>query len=258
MGHTPRALADDIMAEIVLSILLTAFKFELTDKPVVWNFSVVDYPTMGESSTKPELLLKVSPLLAPPAPDKDSPIPPTASSSDTPVTPYSFIDKGIAGSKKTMRVHHGAVDQTMVTTGSPSTVMRHVKAVLEGMGVEVIIEGDYKYRCTRPKRTHIGLADPETPDASTPPHQVSSSTKPEAGSDAVRVAAAVPGYNPGSVSPIGAAAIYGVAQQDGGDEVRFAVELTRLAQLDGTYSLDVRRLKGNLRSYTFLYDTLRQ
>ncbi len=46
----------------MLSVLLMAFKFELTDKPVVWNFSVVEYPTMGESSTEPELLLKVTPL----------------------------------------------------------------------------------------------------------------------------------------------------------------------------------------------------
>ncbi len=51
-----------LAAEIVLSVLLMAFKFELTDKPVIWNFSVVEYPTMGESSTKPELLLKVTPL----------------------------------------------------------------------------------------------------------------------------------------------------------------------------------------------------
>lgn len=51
--------------------------------------------------------------------------------------------------------------------------------------------------------------------------------------------------------------IYGSQQQDQGDEVRFSVELTRLDRLDGTYSLDVRRIKGNLRSYKFLYDTLR-
>lgn len=52
--------------------------------------------------------------------------------------------------------------------------------------------------------------------------------------------------------------VYGVVQQDAGDEVRFSVELTRLDRLDGTFSLDIRRLKGNLRSYKFLYDTLRE
>ncbi|KAJ7817559.1 hypothetical protein B0H14DRAFT_3474573 [Mycena olivaceomarginata] len=45
--------------------------------------------------------------------------------------------------------------------------------------------------------------------------------------------------------------------EDAGDEVRFSVELTRLDRLNDTYSLDIRRLKGNLRSYKFLYDTLR-
>ena len=50
--------------------------------------------------------------------------------------------------------------------------------------------------------------------------------------------------------------IYGV--DDAGDEVRFSVELTRLDRLDGTYSIDIRRMKGNLRSYKFLYDTLRE
>ena len=53
-------------------------------------------------------------------------------------------------------------------------------------------------------------------------------------------------------------AAYGDPSQDAGDEVRFSVELTRLDRLNDTYSLDIRRLKGNLRSYKFLYDTLRE
>lgn len=52
--------------------------------------------------------------------------------------------------------------------------------------------------------------------------------------------------------------IYGDKSNDQGDEVRFSVELTRIDRLDDTYSLDIRRLKGNLRSYKFLYDTLKQ
>ncbi len=56
------------------------------------------------------------------------------------------------GSKGTIRVHHGAVDPTMFTTGYPLDVMQQVKKVLEEMGVEIQIEGEYKYRCVRPKR----------------------------------------------------------------------------------------------------------
>jgi protein-serine/threonine kinase len=53
-------------------------------------------------------------------------------------------------------------------------------------------------------------------------------------------------------------AIYGDTTQDAGDEVRFSIELTRIDRLKDTYSLDIRRLKGNLRSYKFLYDTIRE
>ena len=40
------------------------FAFEDTGKPVAWNSSAVLYPTMGEDSTKPELLLNVKVIKA--------------------------------------------------------------------------------------------------------------------------------------------------------------------------------------------------
>ncbi|KAF8121238.1 hypothetical protein EV363DRAFT_1406436 [Boletus edulis] len=52
--------------------------------------------------------------------------------------------------------------------------------------------------------------------------------------------------------------IYGDTAQDAGDEVRFSIELTQIDRLKDTYSLDICRLKGNLRSYKFLYDTIRE
>ena len=52
--------------------------------------------------------------------------------------------------------------------------------------------------------------------------------------------------------------LYGDQSQDQGGEVRFSVELTRLDRLEDMYSLDIRRLKGNLKSYKFLYDSLRE
>lgn len=51
-----------------------------------------------------------------------------------------------------LRIHHGAVDQTTITTRAPPEVMKHVREVLEGMGVEIQVESDYKYRCIRAKR----------------------------------------------------------------------------------------------------------
>jgi protein-serine/threonine kinase len=52
--------------------------------------------------------------------------------------------------------------------------------------------------------------------------------------------------------------LYGDQAHDAGDEVKFSVELTRLDRVNDTFSLDIRRLKGNLMSYKFLYDTIRE
>ncbi|KAL4246713.1 hypothetical protein ABKN59_008434 [Abortiporus biennis] len=207
--------------------------------------------------------------------------------------------------KGALRVHHGAVDTTTITTGSPPEVMKHVSKVLEGMGVEFQIETEYKYRCVRPKRRKVaggvglGLKDtgsglaaftmvgsaasngvdkrglpapPQSAFGSTggmlrgllmrrqssqvsatsvpAPQPIDNDVNPEAA-----LAAAAPtgdGTSP-AIEPI-----YGDTQGDQGDEVKFSVELTRLDRLDDTYSLDIRRMKGNLRSYKFLYDTLRE
>lgn len=51
--------------------------------------------------------------------------------------------------------------------------------------------------------------------------------------------------------------IYG-DKPDQHDEVRFSVEITRIDRLDDLLSLDIRRLKGNLKSYKFLYDIIRE
>jgi hypothetical protein len=51
--------------------------------------------------------------------------------------------------------------------------------------------------------------------------------------------------------------IYG-DKLDQHDEVRFSIEVTRIDRLDDLLSLDIRRLKGNLKSYKFLYDIIRE
>jgi len=58
-------------------------------------------------------------------------------------------------------------------------------------------------------------------------------------------------------SIIAGTTIYGDPTQDAGDEVKFSVEVTRIDRLSDTFCLEIRRAKGNLRSYKFLYDTLR-
>ena len=48
------------LAEVILAVLLPNFKFELSDKPIVWNHASVMYPTVGAESQTPEMPLKIS------------------------------------------------------------------------------------------------------------------------------------------------------------------------------------------------------
>ncbi|KAG6896058.1 hypothetical protein C0992_010591 [Termitomyces sp. T32_za158] len=272
----------------------------------------------------------------------------------------------------TLAVHRGAIDQTMITTGSPPEAMKRILSVLENMGIVVEAEHEYRYRCTRPRRhadfedgvasvmgngyvkgvvssarppraletpipvRHVDLGAEEefeksftndfssgpaddtkepsttlsrdivtksckpvhppvsaqrtTPDihihlepavvTSPSPSQLSAQPAP----NAIPQENLVPPEpiiiprkpshllsNPTSLSssldsdvglihspPNTKSVAYGPRSEDPGEEVRFTTELTRLENLDTTYSLDIRRLKGNLRSYKFVYDTLRE
>lgn len=58
--------------------------------------------------------------------------------------------------KDVLRIHHGAVDQTTITTRPPPEVIKHVCKVLEEMGMDIKAESEYKYRCVRAKRRKSG------------------------------------------------------------------------------------------------------
>ncbi|KAF9425345.1 hypothetical protein BGZ76_003301 [Entomortierella beljakovae] len=47
--------------------------------------------------------------------------------------------------------------------------------------------------------------------------------------------------------------LYGEESIDSGEEIRFSIELCRIKNLHGLYSVDIRRMKGNLWAYKFLY-----
>ncbi|KAL5520479.1 hypothetical protein ACEPAG_9703 [Sanghuangporus baumii] len=200
--------------------------------------------------------------------------------------------------KNAIRLHHGAVDQTTVTTGSPPDVMAQVTKVLLDMGLEVQQESEYKYRCIRTKRkkvvsgttvggvtafTMVGTAASNGIDKRGLPQPSQSSFSSTSGmlkgllmrrqssqvsahpsidtdaGDARETSRSVSREKLSMMpSPPSHEPIYGDRTEDQGDEVRFSVELTRIDGLQDTFSIDIRRLKGNLRSYKFLYDTLRE
>lgn len=43
---------------------------------------------------------------------------------------------------------------------------------------------------------------------------------------------------------------------DGGDEVKMNVELCRMKNLPGLYLLNIKRLRGNVWSFKFIYQTV--
>ncbi|KAG1807390.1 Pkinase-domain-containing protein [Suillus variegatus] len=175
--------------------------------------------------------------------------------------------------KDVLRIHHGAVDQTTITTRPPPEVIKHVCQVLEGMGIELKAESEYKYRCIRAKRkksSAIGLGFTGSGNGLAAFTMVGSAASngvdkrglpvPSTSSSAGGMLKGLLMRRQSSQSTHKRAlseAIYGDTSQDAGDEVRFSIELTRIDRLKDTYSLDIRRLKGNLRSYKFLYDTIR-
>ncbi|KAF8637142.1 hypothetical protein AX17_003046 [Amanita inopinata Kibby_2008] len=140
------------------------------------------------------------------------------------VSVATMIPNDIHRQHLSLSIHRGALDQTMVTTQPPPQVMERVRQVLTEMGVSVQVESEFKYRC---------ICRLRRPEAASAMYQELADSQTLAFSRLL------------------------IPIEDATDEVRFSVELTRLDGLHSTYSLDVRRLKGNLRSYKLLYDTLR-
>ncbi|KAF9502106.1 hypothetical protein BDN71DRAFT_1459320 [Pleurotus eryngii] len=194
-----------------------------------------------------------------------------------------------------IRIHDGPVTSATTTNIDPREVMKRVKQVLEvNMRLQIYPEGEFKYRCVRVKRDGEGVSETTTTstagkeaDSQLPGgngsmgssqvdhrrglRHAASSGMLLNGASGLRGSLKIPrnvkrvaSFDDDPVSPSspisespGLPPIYGDPLQDPGDEVRFFVELTRLDGLDDTYSLDIRRLRGNLRSYKFLHDVMR-
>lgn len=111
----------------------------------------------SSSSTANGLLAQPATLLTPTSEKMRSPLP-IAQRSGSAVG--RVLRNGNSNAATSVRgippLHHGAVDQTTITTGSPPEVMKHVHAVLENMGLEIQLESEFKYRCVRPKRRKTG------------------------------------------------------------------------------------------------------
>ncbi|KAG0340610.1 hypothetical protein BG005_003160 [Podila minutissima] len=104
---------------------------------------------------------------------------------------------------------------------------------------------------------HIGLGlttSTDEPKPSEAAHQQPSSTITTIGA-AMMSPPAAPSSASGVAHRIGNVRepLYGEETIDSGDEIRFSIELCRIKNLHGLYSVDIRRMKGNLWTYKFLY-----
>ncbi|KIM26637.1 hypothetical protein M408DRAFT_31393, partial [Serendipita vermifera MAFF 305830] len=142
---------------------------------------------------------------------------------------------GASYNKVVLRLHDGPVDPSTVSSAPPQEIIVQVLEVLRNLGIEYTKESEFKYRCVRPKKKRAGGREASTSGgtAAGPSSSNGPTTKP-------------------TIEPI-----YG-EKPDQHDEVRFSVEITRIDRLDDLLSLDIRRLKGNLKSYKFLYDIIRE
>ncbi|KAI8091808.1 hypothetical protein BDF21DRAFT_356215, partial [Thamnidium elegans] len=130
-----------------------------------------------------------------------------------------------------LRTHHGAVDQEALTSRPPALVFQQVKQTLKSLGLEFKRDGgEFKLKCARHKK----------------PIQASSKTiqHPHGNNTPFRMLLRR------------STTIYGDVSVDPGDEVRFSVELCRIKNLPGLYIVDMRRMRGNVWAYKFIYRTL--
>ncbi len=150
----------------------------------------------------------------------------------------------------TIRLHEGPIDPSLtVTSAAPQEVFEDITQVLLSMGLEIRKEEDYKYYCIRPKRSY-----PTATATVSSGGLVAFFARLFGLSRQTPAVSQTPKYHSKALPPL-----YGDSSTDAGREVRFSVELARVHRsLEDTFSVDIRRLKGDLRSYKFLYDTFRE
>ncbi|KAG0173620.1 hypothetical protein DFQ28_011112 [Apophysomyces sp. BC1034] len=156
-----------------------------------------------------------------------------------------------------LRTHHGAVDQDALTSRPPNEVFMEVKQALLSMGIDVKRDGEYKLKCTRRKRT-LPTSRSTLSVASRNMDRSTDSKRSKMNGTPFRMLL----RRTGDIPPPTAATnddpktVYGDPVVDPGEEVRFSVELCKIKNLPGLYIVDIRRMRGNVWAYKFLYHTL--
>ncbi|KAF7729460.1 hypothetical protein EC973_004440 [Apophysomyces ossiformis] len=156
-----------------------------------------------------------------------------------------------------LRTHHGAVDQDALTSRAPNEVFLDVKQTLISMGIDVKRDGEYKLKCTRRKRG-IPTSRSTTSVSSRNADRSADWKRSKINGTPFRMLLRRTGDMPPPPTTPGddPKTVYGDPVVDPGEEVRFSVELCKIKNLPGLYIVDIRRMRGNVWAYKFLYHTL--
>ncbi|KAI8143586.1 hypothetical protein BJV82DRAFT_610973 [Fennellomyces sp. T-0311] len=159
-----------------------------------------------------------------------------------------------------MRVHHGAVDRSALTSRAPTEVISEIRQTLQALGIDCKPDGEYKLKCSRrPAKTFAAREEEEPKEESNsvyslfpnPGRLSATSSWDEEGATSLLTISTDSPLDQQSHQPI-----YGDPTIDSGEEIRFVVEICRFRNLPGLYIADVRRLRGNVWVYKFIYDKL--
>ncbi|POW04391.1 hypothetical protein PSTT_10419 [Puccinia striiformis] len=193
-----------------------------------------------------------------------------AETRNTPVTPSSGGERSGTFNDSKLKLHHGAIDQNAISSKLPPVIMQQLKQILWEMGIDVVEESSLKLKATRRSKKKVvaslgmgvfealqqqqqklqqdassggikSIFNRRPPTASTTNQQMAGGSLGSAsGVDVASTAQPLPSY---ADDP----------SVDSGDDVRFTVEITRLRGLAGLYAVDIKRLKGSLWSFKYLY-----
>lgn len=145
-----------------------------------------------------------------------------------------------------LRYHRGAVDQFALTSRDPSVVISEVKSEIISMGFTIEKSGNFKLKILRPSRSNPGLANSSGRKFTLvglrdllqilPRNNLSASSRGSAQSH-----------------PTAPDSLYGEPSIDNGEEMSLSLELCKIRDFPNLYSLDIKRIRGNIWSYKFLY-----
>ncbi|CEI87118.1 Putative CAMK/CAMKL/KIN4 protein kinase [Rhizopus microsporus] len=143
-----------------------------------------------------------------------------------------------------LRIHRGAVDQDALTSKAPNEVLFTIKEALTFMGICMKRVHDFKIKCIRPSRQQQQLQQLQLQQQQKRTslklffhHNLHNNINNNNNRHKVET-------------------MYGEQGIDNGDQVQFTVELSKIENLPGLYVVDIRRIRGNIWAFKFLYHTL--